>query len=216
MKLAKGSVSWIISSSIICVIFLALFLIFEKESIAIFFITFFLIFLLITIFFVYFFRDPDRTIGKGLVSSADGRIREITDYTDEDIGKCVKISTFMNVNNVHVNRCPYEGVVKQLVHKKGSHIPAYKKESERNERVIILLDTNIGKIKIIQIAGLIARRIVSYVKPGDRLKKGDKIGIIRLGSRVDLFIPKSKIKKITIQKGCKVIAGEDTVATLND
>ncbi len=122
----------------------------------------------------------------------------------------------MNIYNVHVNRIPLDGTVKDIVHIHGIHLPAFKKESEKNERVISTIDTKIGTVKIIQIAGTIARRIIPYIKKGDKLKKGDKIGIIRFGSRVDIYLPTKKIKKILVKVGDIIKAGETTIAETND
>ena len=121
----------------------------------------------------------------------------------------------MNVYNVHVNRMPFDGQVLDLSHHSGFHLPAFRKESEKNERVVLIVDTRIGKIKIVLIAGTLARRIVPYIGMGDKLKKGDRIGIIRLGSRVDLYIPSKHVKKIMVKVGDMVKAGEDTVAEVN-
>ena len=213
MKIAKGASSWIANSIVVSSVFLFLFIIFNgfEFSIILFFIS--VILYCLTAFFVLFFRDPDRTIGKGIVACADGKIREIAKLKDKDIGDCVLISTFMNVYNVHVNRMPLDGTIKDVKHISGLHLPAFKKESEKNERVIILVDTKIGKIKIVQIAGTLARRIVPYIKKGDKLKKGDKIGIIRLGSRVDVYLPSGKIK---VNVGDYVKAGVNCIAEIND
>lgn len=215
MKVAKGAISWLLAPalgtlfSILCI--------FLTETIiqSIFLLIALLLFLLF-VFFLIFFRDPTRTIGQGIVAVADGRIRCIQHEQDDDCGRCVIVSTFMNVYNVHVNRCPLDGTIRSIIHKKGSHLPAFTKESERNERVIILLETRIGLLKIIQIAGTLARRIVPYVKEGDQLKKGDKIGIIRLGSRVDILLPESIMKSITIKPNQMVKAGEDSIVTIHD
>ncbi|RLF36271.1 MAG: phosphatidylserine decarboxylase family protein, partial [Thermoplasmata archaeon] len=161
-------------------------------------------------------RDPEREVGEGVVACADGKIREITSLKDEDIGESIKVSTFMNVYNVHVNRMPFDGVIKDIKHVSGSYVPAFKKESERNERVIILVDTEIGILKIIQIAGTLARRIVLYIKNGDKVKKGEKIGMIRLGSRVDIYLPSKSIKMVNVKVGDRVKAGCDTIAEIND
>ncbi|MEA3458380.1 MAG: phosphatidylserine decarboxylase, partial [Candidatus Thermoplasmatota archaeon] len=150
------------------------------------------------------------------IAPADGRIRDISQSKDRDVGECTIISVFMNVYNVHVNRMPMDGTIKDVVHISGSHIPAFKKESERNERVIITIDTNIGIVKVIQIAGTLARRIVPYISKGDKLKKGEKIGIIRLGSRVDIYIPSKKIKNINVKLGDMIKAGEGSIAEIND
>lgn len=216
MKIAKGTKSWIYLSLVpSLILFLLSFVFISYEfNIVLWFIG--CILLLLAIFFIIFFRDPDRKIGKGIVVCADGKIREISELNDKDIGKAICVSTFMNVYNVHVNRSPFNGIVEDIVHISGTHLPAFKKESERNERVVILLDTIIGQIKIVQIAGTLARRIVPYINRLDKIKKGDRIGIIRLGSRVDLYLPKKSVKKICVRKGDKVIAGEDSVAEIND
>ena len=216
MKIAQGSKSLIIASFFVCLIFFVLIFITNQTLLRYIFLFFAVLLFLKTFMFLIFFRDPDRTIGKGIVASADGKIREISDEKDDEIGKCTKISTFMNLYNVHVNRIPVDGIVKNITHKKGLHLPAFKKESEKNERVITIIDTKIGKIKVIQIAGTIARRIFPYIKIGDKMKKGEKIGIIKFGSRVDVYLPTQKIKKICVRVGDIVKAGETTIAEIND
>lgn len=163
--------------------------------------------LCVTIFFIIFFRDPEREIGEGIVAPADGRIRDIKKDNDE----CT-ISTFMEVYNVHVNRMPIDGRITKISHFPGYHLRAWKKESDLNERLVLEIDSEVGKIEVVQLAGLIARRIYPYIKKGDKLKKGDRIGIIRLGSRVDVYLPSKKIKDITVEVGDKVKAGIDTIA----
>jgi phosphatidylserine decarboxylase len=163
-----------------------------------------------------FFRDPHRTIGKGIVAVADGIILEISQETDKDVGDSIKISTFMNIHNVHVNRMPLDGALQEIIHHKGVHLPAFTKESKKNERVILLFKTDIGNVKIIQIAGTIARRIVPYVHEGDKIKKGEKIGMIRLGSRVDVYLPTKKNITLSVKRKEKIRAGEDTIAKIND
>ncbi len=214
MKLAKGSTSWILLPFIVGIAFIVLGIILTDTLRSVFLFIAIMSFLL-TGFFLLFFRDPDRTIGDGIVIPADGRIREISNVVDPDVGKCTLISTFMNVYNVHVNRMPFDGIIEEVVHHPGSHLPAFKKESEKNERVVITIKTEIGIIKIIQIAGTLARRIVPYIKKGDTLKKGEKIGIIRLGSRVDVYLPSKSIKKICVKEGDIAKAGEDTIAEIN-
>jgi phosphatidylserine decarboxylase len=215
MKFAQGSLSWILTTLFMGLFFVILSLIFKELLGSIFLFISFILFLM-TILFLVFFRDPERNIGNEIVAPADGKIREISKIKDDDIGDCTKISTFMNLHNVHVNRMPFDGIIKDVVHINGAHLPAFKKESERNERVIITANTDIGLIKIIQIAGTLARRIVPYVKGGDKLKKGDKIGLIRLGSRVDIYLPTKKIKHITVKINDIVKAGADTIAEIND
>jgi len=215
MKIAQGGISWLISSFLITLFLF--FLIFYTDNIARF-VVYFLFAISVLIFFVLciFFRDPDRNIGVGIVAVADGLVREIVSKDDKDIGKCNMISTFMNIHNVHVNRMPIDGVIKNISYYKGSHIPAFKKESERNERVNILIKSKKGLFKIILIAGTLARRIVPYIKEGDKIKKGERIGIIRLGSRVDVYLPKKIIKSINVKMNDKLKAGEDTIAEIYD
>ncbi len=216
MKLAEGSKSWLLSSSIsgVILLILSIILLTYTVSYVLFLVSIFLF--LLTIFFLVFFRDPDRKIGSDIVSPADGKIRKVSEIKDKDVGDSILISIFMNVNNVHVNRMPFDGKVVKITHKKGSHIPAFKKESERNERTIILFDSKIGRYKLVLIAGTLARRIVSYIKKDDVIKKGNRISIIRLGSRVDIFLPKKSIKKTFVKYKDKIKAGEDTIAKIND
>ena len=216
MKIAKGSKSWILASLITGLLCLVLSAFISSIILQYVFLLFSTILILLAFFFLFFFRDPERKIGQGITAVADGRIRKVKKIKNKDEKTYVFISTFMNLNNVHVNRMPIDGVVKDIDHVSGSHIPAFKKESERNERVILNLGTNIGMVKIILIAGTLARRIVPYVKKGDKLKKGEKIGIIRLGSRVDFYLPYEKIKKLNVKVNDKVKAGESTIAEIND
>lgn len=215
MKIAKGGLNWIIVSLLITFFFL--FLIIYIDGPNFYALLFFCILsLLISLILLIFFRDPNRMIGKGIVAVADGLIKEITVEEDKDVGKCTRISTFMNIHNVHVNRMPMDGLIKNITHQDGAHIPAFKKESEKNERVVIVIKTKIGIIKIVQIAGTLARRIVTYVKNGNEVKKGEKIGLIRLGSRVDILIPTRNIKLITVKVKDRLLAGEDTIAEIYD
>lgn len=215
MRLAEGAKPWLILPSIGSLISLILTILSQDvlQSIFLFLTT---ILFVLFLFLLIFFRDPNRPTGKGVVAVADGRIRKIQMEQDPTCGRCMFISTFMNIYNIHVNRCPFDGVVKKITYHPGSHLPAFTKESSRNERVIIILETAQGSVKIIQIAGTIARRIVPYVKEGDPLKKGDRIGLIRLGSRVDVYLPEKMINKITIKPRQMVKAGEDTIATVHD
>jgi len=215
MVIAQGSRNWILTPLMFVIGFI-IFSIFVNEEMKYVFLFFSFLLFLLAVLFLIFFRDPVRFPGKGIVSPADGRIREIADIEDKLMGKCKKISIFMNIYNVHVNRMPIDGNINGIFHHEGSYLPAFTKESERNERVEILVDSKIGPIKIIQIAGTLARRIVPYVSKGDVMKKGDKIGIIRLGSRVDIYIPPNRIKKLKIKVGDTVRAGEDSLAEIND
>ena len=214
MRFAKGSISWIITSLFIFIIISTITILFTTYNNFLTLLS--LISLIITILLAIFFRDPERKIGKDIVSPADGYIRNIYELDDKDIGKSKVISIFMNIHNVHVNRMPIKGEIKDTIHLSGLHIPAFKKESEKNERFIIKIKSSIGLIKIVLIAGTIARRIVPYIKKKDILNKGEKIGIIRLGSRVDLYLPNLKNLLIEVNEGDKVKAGESCVAKIND
>jgi phosphatidylserine decarboxylase len=165
-----------------------------------------LFFFLLSFFFLIFFRDPQRNIQKGIVSPADGTIIDLQALNDCDIGPAQKISIFMNLWNVHINRFPLEGTIIKMKHQPGGHRPAFTQNSCHNEQLSYLLNTPRGKIKIIQIAGTFARRITPYVKIGQRVKKGDKMGIVRFGSRVDLYIP-LKIS-LGVKVGEQVLAGD--------
>jgi len=201
--IAKGCLGWVLSPIILFLLFLV---IFYYSSLAL--IPLIHLFC-ITIFFLIFFRDPERIIGKDIVSPADGRIRDIKIEQDQ-----VFISIFMNITDVHVNRMPIDGTITEIKHFPGKHLRAYKKESEYNERVTIDVDSSIGNLRIVQIAGLIARRIYPYIKKGEKLKKGDKIGIIRFGSRVDIYLPANKIKNLAVKINDSVCAGVTTIVEL--
>jgi len=213
MKIAQGCISWILIPFLIGIFFVFLTVVFRGLTGSIFLFLSVLLFLL-SVFFLMFFRDPDRVTEEGVVAVADGRIREVSKLHDKEIGDCTKVSTFMNVYNVHVNRMPLEGMIKDIVHISGSYLPAFSKESERNERVILTVGTKIGEVKVVQIAGTLARRIVTYVNKGDKVKKGERIGMIRFGSRVDLYLPSEKVR-LCVKIGDRVKAGEDTVAEVN-
>jgi len=173
-----------------------------------------IVFFIIALCLVWFFRDPSRVIGRGVVSPADGRILSIERLEDKDIGRSHRISIFMNLYDVHVNRSPIDGRVISLSHHFGSHKPAFNKDSELNERVVIILETSIGLVKIIQIAGFLARRIQPYIRVGDWVEKGERIGIIRFGSRVDVYLP-SKVE-VKTRVGIRVKAGVDTIGEIHD
>lgn len=173
---------------------------------SIFLLFLFFLFFIFGFFFLIFFRDPDRGVGSEIVAVADGKIIDLKEEKEY-----IKIVTFMNIFNVHVNRMPINGKIVKIEHFIGKHMPAFFKDSKRNERVYIEIESEIGIIKILQIAGIIARRIVPYIKKGDILEKGTRVGIIRFGSRVDLYLPKNKVE-ICVKKGDKVKASITTIA----
>ena len=179
------------------------------------------IFILITIWVYYFFRDPERVSindDKFLVSPADGVVIEISEKTGPvelqlENTSFTKISIFMNVFNCHVNRTPLAGKVEEINYKPGKFLNASldkaSEENERNYYRIKCSKTN-EEVIIVQIAGLIARRIVCEVKQDQNLKQGERIGMIRFGSRVDLFF---KNKKTLAKIGQNVVAGESLIAS---
>jgi phosphatidylserine decarboxylase len=215
MRIANGGLSWILSSFLLTFILVGV-TCFTTGLLQIFASLLLGFFFFVSCLLVVFFRDPERIIGAGIVAVADGKIREIINIHDTEIGECTRISTFMNIHNVHVNRMPLDGTIEKISRYKGAHLPAFKKESDSNERVVLLIKTDIGRIKIIQIAGTVARRIIPYVSEGEMVKKGGKIGLIRLGSRVDIYLPTKKIKAPVIQVNDKIKAGEDTIAEIHD
>jgi len=135
---------------------------------------------------LWFFRDPEREITHGrVISPADGVVQSIMPWKD---GR-TRVAIFMSPLNVHVNRAPVAGTVTSVEHIPGGFVPAFNKESENNERVVWHFDTELGDIEMIQIAGAVARRIVPYVPEGSKVEQGERIGLIRFGSRVDLYLP---------------------------
>ena len=171
------------------------------------------------VFMLQFFRDPPRVIpeGEGLVlCPADGRVIVVGDAPDPYRGgaKSVKVSIFMNVFNVHSQRSPVDGTVKEVAYAKGLFVnAAFDKASSDNERnaLVIRLDNGV-EISCVQVAGLIARRILCYVHPGDRLERGQRYGFIRFGSRVDVYLPPGSVPKVAI--GDKVKASSTVLAEL--
>ena len=178
-----------------------------------------LIFILITVWVYYFFRDPERVSINDdafLVSPADGLITDVSEKSGPEELRLenttfTRVSIFMNVFNCHVNRTPISGKVEEIYYKPGKFLNAsLDKASEENERNYFKIKTkNNEEIIIVQIAGLIARRIVCQVEQDQELKQGERIGMIRFGSRVDLYF---KNKNILAKQGQNVIAGESLIA----
>ena len=180
-----------------------------------------LILILITIWVYYFFRDPERISindDKFLVSPADGLVTDISEITGPgelqlENTTFTKISIFMNVFNCHVNRIPVSGTIEEIYYKPGKFLNAsLDKASEENERNYFKIkDSKSGEeIVIVQIAGLIARRIVCEVEQGQKLKQGERVGMIRFGSRVDIYF---KNKETLVKLGQNVVAGESLIAS---
>jgi len=173
---------------------------------------------LLALWVAYFFRDPERTGERGehlVVAPADGRIVQIADVDEPAFmqGKATRISIFMNVFNVHVNRYPVTGTVRYVHYNPGKFLnAAADKASLENEQSTVGIQSPRHKVVVRQIAGLIARRIVTYSKQGDSATQGDRFGIIRFGSRVDVFLPVGSSIRATL--GQTTVAGVSVLAEL--
>ncbi|AKG46178.1 phosphatidylserine decarboxylase [Streptomyces sp. JH002] len=151
---------------------------------------------------LWFFRDPEREIGQGrVICPADGVVQSIVPWED---GR-TRVAIFMSPLNVHVNRAPVAGTVASVEHVPGGYVPAFDKESEFNERVVWRFDSELGDIEMVQIAGAVARRIVPYVPQGCKVEQGERIGLIRFGSRVDVYLPEGI--EPAVEVGEKTTAG---------
>jgi len=175
--------------------------------------------LLVTGFICWFFRDPDRIIPdekNAVVSPADGKIVTATLVENSPLGKekCLKISIFMSVFNVHVNRIPFTGKITKILYYPGKFLSAnLDKASAENEHNAVFLHTETGKdICFVQIAGLVARRIICTVYEGDQLERGQRFGMICFGSRLDVYLPADTSLNVSI--GDKVAAGASILAYL--
>jgi phosphatidylserine decarboxylase len=151
---------------------------------------------------LWFFRDPDRDLGAGrLLSPADGVVQSIDPGPD---GR-TRVAIFMSPLNVHVNRAPLDGTVMSMRHVAGGFKPAFDKDSDQNERVVWHFDTALGDVELVQIAGAVARRIVQYVGVGAKVSRGERIGLIRFGSRVDIYLPEGIAPAVSV--GQRTTAG---------
>jgi phosphatidylserine decarboxylase len=151
---------------------------------------------------LWFFRDPERAAGPGrILSPADGVVQSIDPWPD---GR-TRVAIFMSPLDVHVNRAPLAATVTSVKHVAGGFVPAFNKDSDQNERVVWHLDTAIGDIELVQIAGAVARRIIPYLAAGATVAKGDRIGLIRFGSRVDIYLPEGITPAVSV--GQRTVAG---------
>jgi phosphatidylserine decarboxylase len=173
---------------------------------------------ILALWVAYFFRDPERSGERGthiVVAPADGKLIMITEVDEPAFvgGKATRLSIFMNVFNVHVNRYPVDGTVEYVHYNSGKFLnAAAEKSSIENEQSSVGIDTGTHRILVRQIAGLIARRIVTYSQKGQQVKQGDRMGLIRFGSRVDVFLPtKSRLR---VQLGALTTAGTTVLAEL--
>lgn len=173
---------------------------------------------LLAIWVAYFFRDPERTGERGkelVIAPADGKIVQIANVDEPEFlqSPAARISIFMNVFDVHVNRYPVSGTVRYVHYNKGKFInAAADKASLENEQSSVGIETESYRVLVRQIAGLIARRIVTYATLGERVSQGDRMGIIRFGSRVDVFLPRDA--KVRVKVGQTTVAGVTVLAEL--
>jgi phosphatidylserine decarboxylase len=170
---------------------------------------------LFALFFLWFFRDPERRIPAGLgeiVSPADGVVTE-AEWIETAAGSRLRLSIFLNVFDVHVNRAPVAGTVKAVEYREGSFLNAMKPESViMNEQTLVVIDAGGYEVSYKQIAGLLARRIVCSVKVGDRLERGQRVGMIKFGSRTDVLMPAEAVPQV--KSGARVRGGLTVLAVL--
>ncbi len=174
---------------------------------------------LLLVFSLNFFRDPDRKIPEGdnnLISPADGKVTAVTTINDPDVGDNSKlVSIFLNVFDVHANRVPINGKVISVSRKEGQFVSAFRHDAaDVNEQITTIFDTSLGVIKVKQIAGLIARRILCYAKTGESMTKGDRLGFIMFGSRTDVIFPPSV--DIQVKVGQRVIGTETIIGNFKN
>jgi phosphatidylserine decarboxylase len=178
--------------------------------------------LALTLWCAYFFRDPERVTPVNddlIISPADGVVSHITTLApppELDMGDTpmLRISVFMNVFNCHVNRIPLRGKISRKVYRPGQFLSAeLDKASSENERSSLVLDTPHGEIAVIQIAGLVARRIICWAEAGEEMGAGERFGLIRFGSRLDVFLPPNAVPSVAI--GQTMIAGESILAAFD-
>lgn len=171
--------------------------------------------LLLAAFFLWFFRDPARRIPEGegiIVSPADGKVEE-ADWIETTAGSRVRVTIFLSVFDVHVNRVPSEGVVSLVEYREGQFINALKPESAvHNEQTMVTIDGPNYTVSFKQIAGLLARRIVCQLKPGDRVQRGQRMGMIKFGSRVDVLMPASV--ELRVKAGDHVKGGSSVLGVM--
>jgi phosphatidylserine decarboxylase len=171
--------------------------------------------LVLALFFLWFFRDPERTIPAGpgeIVSPGDGVVTE-AEWIETSSGSRLRLSIFLNVFDVHVNRAPVAGTIKVIEHRVGSFMNAMKPESVvMNEQTLVVIDAGDYEVSYKQIAGLLARRIVCAVKVGDRVERGQRVGLIKFGSRVDVLIPADA--ELKVKSGTRVRGGSTVIAVL--
>jgi phosphatidylserine decarboxylase len=173
----------------------------------------------LTLFVIYFFRDPERSVppgDKAVLSPADGKVIQVQPCVEERFlqGPAIKISVFMSLFNVHVNRHPLSGRIADCAYSPGKFLRAdLDRASAANEQNTLLVETAEGvRLMVVQIAGLIARRIVCWVKKGDSVVRGQRFGLIRFGSRLDIYLPRDT--QLQVRVGQKALAGQTILGHL--
>ncbi|HEV7991329.1 MAG TPA: phosphatidylserine decarboxylase family protein [Gemmatimonadaceae bacterium] len=173
---------------------------------------------IVALWIAYFFRDPERSGPRGdrvVIAPADGEVVQISEVEEPAFigGRARRVSIFMNVFNVHVNRYPVSGIVRYLRYNPGKFLnAAAEKSSLENEQMSVGIESRAGRILVRQIAGLIARRIVTYSKEGETVQQGNRMGLIRFGSRVDVFLPLTA--RLRVKTGGMTLAGTTEIADL--
>ncbi len=204
MKIAPEGRSLIALGLVVSIVFCVFYLIFPRLTIAPP-----VVCACLTMGLIYFFRDPIRTPPKGvelILSPADGTVLSIEE--SESTGKTgeIMLSIFLSLFDAHINRCPVSGVVEKIEYQKGRCLPAFLKcASKKNEMNRISFNCSRGLVVIQQVAGMVARRVVCHLKEGDTVTAGERLGIIKFGSRVDLILPKNI--EIKVKPGDRVKAG---------
>jgi phosphatidylserine decarboxylase len=202
--LAKGSEPWLFTAALVTAMFAVLSRTMNSSHLT----HAAYLAMALTFFMVLFFRDPERKVEVSdtyMISPADGTVIDIR-------GR--KVCIFMFLQNVHVNRAPISGKIREITYRKGGYLPAFCKDSERNERNEFIIHSKYGDVSVTQIAGTIARRIVPYSRVNDIIEQGQRIGMIRFGSRVDVTIPHDF--EIIVRKGERVLAGKTVIATIKN
>jgi phosphatidylserine decarboxylase len=170
---------------------------------------------LLAVFFLWFFRDPPRKIPDGvgqIVSPADGKV-DVAEWVETTSGGRLRVTIFLNVFNVHVNRVPVGGLVELVEFREGQFMNAMRPESAlHNEQTLITINAGEYSVSFKQVAGLLARRIVCNLKTGDRVERGQRMGMIKFGSRVDVLMPAEA--RLWVKKGQKVVGGKTVLAVM--
>ncbi len=162
-----------------------------------------------------FFRDPERTppaLPGAVLAPADGRVLAVTEAADPWVGPAVRMSIFLSPLDVHVNRSPIAGRITRIEYRPGRFLPAYREGANDNELNEIWIDADGREVVVRQVVGILARRIVCRVSEGDTLTRGERIGLMKFGSRMDVFLPTDA--EILVQPGQRVVGGETVLARM--